>query len=646
VLGVILNRFGYNGKILRVNLNTEKTSIEKPKYVEYRRYFGGRALALHYLLQELPFGIDPFDSKNLIVISSSVVSGAPVPGFNKYTVAALSPLTGGFGEAEAGGYFSSELKKSGYDAIIIKGRASSPVYLLIRDGNPVIYDADKIWGKSTGDAQDIIRKRHKDNLIRVLQIGQAGENLVRFSCILNELKFVNGRCGLGAVMGSKNLKAVAVRGHQRVRVKDPDTVKHFVKFYRDNFKKNADCLSRFQLGTSNYFNNANIAGSLPTRNFHEGTFKTSITGEKMHETMVVGKEGCYACPNQCKRLVELKEPYNIDSKYGGPEFESLSALSSICCVDSLAAAAKGNELCNKYGLDTISTGATIAFAMECFENGLLTEQDTEGIKLSFGNADAMLHMIDNIAFRKGIGSILAEGVMRASKIIGKNSGKFAMHVKGLELAMHEPRAKFGVGLAYAISPTGADHLQHEHDGAFDPGLEGYSHDAEAPAFFMEQSYPLGILEPIPSLDLKPKKVRLFTYLQHWWSLFNSLGLCIFTTAPVRLYTVSQIVEIVKAITGWDVTLWELMKLGERGTTMARCLNILQGITKDLDILPERFFQPIKSGGFKGSKLPKNDFKNALISYYDMMGWNKETGVPTKGKLEELDIGWIGKIMSS
>jgi len=637
--------FGYNQKILRVDLSNESISVEKPSYIVYRRFFGGRALALYYLLKELPIGIDPFDPENLLIFASSVVSGTPVPGFNKFSIVAKSPLTGGYGESEAGGYFSAELKRAGYDAIIVKGKASSPVYIWIKDGEAEIRDADNLWGKTTGDTQRAIREELGDNLIRIAQIGPAGENLVRFACVVNELKFVNGRCGLGAVMGSKNLKAVAVRGHNEIQVKDPETLREFARFYRDHFKENADCLARYNLGTSNYYKNANLAGTLPTRNFHEGTFKTEISGEKMHEMMVVGKEGCYACPNRCKRLVELKEPYEIDPRYGGPEFESLAALSSVCKVDDLVAAAKGNELCNKYGLDTISTGATIAFAMECFENGIITKEETAGIELKFGNADAMLQLIELIAFRKGIGDILAEGVMRASKKIGKGSERYAMHVKGQELPMHEPRGKYGVALAYAVSPTGADHLQHEHDGCFDPGLTGYSHKAEAPSFFMEQSYPLGILEPVPSLDLGPKKVRLFTYLQHWWSLFNSLGLCIFTAAPVRLYTASQIVHIIRAITGWDVTLWELMKLGERGTTMARSFNILQGLSKKDDYIPKRFFEPIEAGGFKGQKIPKEDFERALTLYYEMMGWDVNTGIPTKGKLEELDIGWVAQKLS-
>jgi aldehyde:ferredoxin oxidoreductase len=266
--------------------------------------------------------------------------------------------------------------------------------------------------------------------------------------------------------------------------------------------------------------------------------------------------------------------------------------------------------------------------MECFENGILTKEDTGGIDLRFGNAGAMVKMVENIAKREGLGDILAEGVKRAAERIGRGAERFAMHVKGKEVPMHEGRWKTGVGLGYAVSPTGADHVQMEHDPCF-----------ETKGLFLDQLRPIGILEPVDSLDLGPRKVRLFTYLQHWWSLGNCLDICLFTTAPVRVWTIPQVVEMVNAVTGWDTTTWELMKVGERATTMARAFNVREGFTKDDDWLPERFFQPIEGGPLKGTKLSKEVVRKAIATYYQMMGWG-EDGVPTKAKLEELDVGWV------
>ncbi|MBA7595085.1 hypothetical protein ES703_02044 [subsurface metagenome] len=268
--------------------------------------------------------------------------------------------------------------------------------------------------------------------------------------------------------------------------------------------------------------------------------------------------------------------------------------------------------------------------MECFENGILTKKDTGGIDLRFGNAEAMMKVVEMIAKREGLGDILAEGVKRAAERIGKGAERFAMHVKGKELPMHEGRWKTGVGLGYGVSPTGADHVQMEHDPCF-----------EEKGFFIDQLKPIGILEPVPSLDLGERKVRLFTYMQHWWSLGNCLDLCLFTTAPARVWTIPQVVDMVNAVTGWDTTTWELMKVGERATTMARAFNVREGFTKDDDQLPERLFQPLESGPLKGTKLSKEDYKQAIATYYQMMGWD-ETGAPTKAKLEELDVGWVAE----
>jgi aldehyde:ferredoxin oxidoreductase len=341
-------------------------------------------------------------------------------------------------------------------------------------------------------------------------------------------------------------------------------------------------------------------------------------------------------------VFSAESPYHIDPRYGGPEFETLAAFGSMCGVAQMEAAPKGHELCNRLGLDTVSTGATIAFAMECFQNGILTKEDLGGVALSFGNAEAMLEMIEMIAHRRGFGDTLAEGCARAAAKIGKGAERFAMHVKGQEFAMAEPRSKFGLGLAYALSPTGADHLQHEHDGAFDSALTGYSHTADDPSIFVKTLYPMGMLEPVKGLSMGWEKVRLFTYLQHWWSLFNCLDVCIFTFEPVRTFKVNHLVEIVKAVTGWDTSLWELMKAGERATTLTRCFNLKQGLKPQDDRLPDRLFEGLQAGFLKGSKLDRQEFQKAVRLYYEMMGWDSQSGVPTEGKLFELGLPWANE----
>ena len=635
--------YGYNSKILRVDLSKRKFDVDGHDELFYRRYLGGRGIAAYYLLKELKRGIDPLGPDNLLIFASSVVSGAPLPGASRYTVAAKSPLTNGYAETEAGGFWGPELKFAGYDAIVFNGRASNPVYLCIRDGKPELRDATKLWGKTTGEAQDAIREELQDKLVRVAAIGPGGENLVRYACIMNDLNRANGRTGMGAVMGSKNLKAIGVRGHSKITMKNPETVMAIAKYFAGDFMKNLEGRQLHDYGTPAYVLPNQEAGMLPTRNFQESQIDDAenISGERMKEEIVVRAEGCYSCPQSCKKAVAFDKPYKVEARYGGPEYETIAALGSCCGITDLHAVAKGNELCNKYGLDTMSAGVAISFAMECYQKGILTKADFNGVELKFGNAAAMLESIERIAYRRGYGDLLAEGVMRAAQKMGKGSEKYAMHVKGMELPQHEVRGKVGCALAYAVAPQGADHVQHEHDGVFDPNLAGYdAKDKAASSYFIAQAGALGINEPMPSLDFGPKKVRLFTYLQHWWSLFNMLGLCLFAYVPVRSLTAQNVVDFTRAITGWETSVWELMKAGERGTTMARVFNLKEGLRRKDDNIPDRFYEPIASGPLKGEKIDRKEFEDALSLYYEMMGWDSKNGVPTRGRLEELELGWL------
>ncbi len=614
---------GYTGNILRVNLSNEKISIENLDEIFCRRYIGGEGFVAYYLLKELKVGIDPLGPENKLIFAAGPLTGFAIPGTGRNSVGAKSPLTGGFGEAEVGGYWGAELKHAGFDAVIVEGKAKNPVYLWIHDGEAEIRDANHLWGKVTGEVQEKILEELNDNNIRVAQIGPGGEQLVRYACIMNDLRNAAGRTGMGAVMGSKNLKAIAVRGNQKQEAADREKLRAVLKLFNETLQqRNAGV---FVLGTGgDYMEEAASSGNLSFRNFRDGGFTNAIAldPKTIKETLGLEKDGCYACSIRCKKVVKIGDPWNVDPIYGGPEYETLGALGSNCGVDDVSAVCKANEICNKYSIDTISTGISIGFAMECYEAGILTDKDTDGIKLNFGNAEAMVQVVKMIAKREGLGDTLAEGVKRASEKLKNGSEKFAMHVKGGEFPMHEPRLKQGMGLGYAVSPTGAEHMTNLDDYSF------------AHSRVMAYHGPIGILEPLELNDLSPKKVRTVAHFTNWRYLFNALLICYFV-----FWRYNNVTELVQAVTGWNTSLWELMKAGERISTMTRVFNVREGFTKNDDWLPERFFKPHTSGALSETAIDQDKLKNAINKYYSMMGWD-ENGIPTRAKLEELDLDWI------
>ncbi len=618
---------GYTGNILRVDLTNERVSIENPDEIFYRRYIGGEGFVVYYLLKELNADIDPLGPENKLIFATGPLTGLAIPGTGRNSVGAKSPLTGGFGEAEVGGYWGAELKHAGFDAIIIEGKAKNPVYLWINDEEAEIKDASHLWGKNTGETEAIIKEELGGKFIRVAQIGSGGENLVRYACIINDLRNAAGRSGMGAVMGSKNLKAIAVKGHKKLDVSNKENLRSKIREFNDVAYKPIS--GYFKYGTGyGIMEQFASTGNLPTRNFRDGDFKYAkdLDPGIMKEEIGLKMEACYACSIRCKKIVDIGEPWNVDPIYGGPEYESIGAFGSNCGINDLKAVCKANELCNKYSLDTISTGVSIGFAMECYENGILTDNDMNGIKLNFGNAEAMVQMVELIAKRQGIGDILAEGVKRAAEKIKNGSEKFAMHVKGQEIPMHEPRLKQGLGVGYAVSPTGAEHMANMHDPSIASERSIAVHTA------------IGILEPLKIDDIGIKKIRALVYYTNWRNLLNALLICYFVP-----WDYVDIPEIVRAVTGWYTSSWELMKVGERITTMARVFNTREGLTKDDDWLPERFFQPHTSGALSETVIKSDEFKNAISNYYKMMGWD-EDGIPTKSKLEELDINWVSQYL--
>lgn len=615
----------YSGKILHVDLTTEQTWVETLDETIYRRYLGGGALATYFMLRDMKPGIDPLGPENQLMFMTSVINGLPLSGANRYSAAAKSPLTGGFGESEAGGYWGPEFKRTGYDGIILHGKSAKPTYLYIHDGQCEFLDATPYWGQLSGEVQDALEAVHGKRIC-VLQTGVAGENGVLFAAITNQLRHFHGRAGLGAVMGSKNLKAIVVRGREKVAPTERDQAMEVVRWFRDNYDKEHD---RMHLhGTAGGVNSLDKDGILPTRNFLDGSFEhaNAISGTLMSETILVNRGTCFSCNVECKREVEVEER-GVSPKYGGMEYEIIGALGSLCGVGNMNDVAEASQWVNRYVLDGISTGVAIAFAMECYEAGILTKEDTDGLDLRFGNAEAMLAMIHKIARREGLGDILADGVKRAAARIGRGSEKYALHVKGQELPMHEPRGKVSLSLAYSVSPTGADHMEAIHDPSFE-GLGVVDNGLSE----------VGLLEPMDRRDLSPKKVRAFFYAQAVWSLYNSIGMCDFVGMPIGALKISQLCNYLNAATGWDTTMWELIKVGERANTMARLFNLREGFTDKDDNLPDRMFQPLRNGKLQGIALDRAEFDKALRTYYQMAGWDYH-GVPTPAKLAELELDW-------
>jgi aldehyde:ferredoxin oxidoreductase len=617
---------GYTGKILRVDLTDGKIEIEEPAESFYRRYLGGSGFVGYYLLKEIPKGADPLGPDNLLIMAGGTLTGAPVAGSGRSAVGAKSPLTGGYGEADVGGFFGAEMRRAGFDAVVVRGKAPSPVYLWIHDGEAEIRPAEYLWGTTTLKCQEAVRAELGEPRARLAMIGPGGEKLVRYACVINDVKHAAGRTGLGAVMGSKNLKCVAARGRMSVPVADEDGFKALARYMSENWRERA--LGMHELGTNGGLLGLNASGRLPTRNFQDGQFAgaEAISGEAMRDTILVDRGGCFACPIRCKRVVKVEDDeYQVDPAYGGPEYETVGAFGSNCGVDDLRAVSKANELCNAYGLDTISAGMAVSFAMECFENGLLTLEDTGGLDLRFGNAQAMVELTRQIGEREGLGDLLAEGPTRAAARIGRGAEAYVLDVKKQPFPMHECRTRHGQALGYAVSPTGADHMHNIWDGglASEPLREGM------------QS--LGIYESVPETELNAHKVRAYTFNVNLRWVHNQIGCCMFIP-----WSRDQIVQLIRAIAGWETNVWELMKAGERGVTMARVFNLREGLTRADDVLPPRTAVPHVSGTLNEKPVDPEDLDEAVSIFYGMMGWDPSTGVPTEAKLHELDIAWVGE----
>ncbi len=458
--------FGYTGKILHVDLAKHSIDVEEQEDSFFRRYLGGRGIGYHYMMKMVPSGIDPLSPENILVMATGVMTGSPLAASCRFAVVGKSPLTGTAAESEAAGFFGPELKKAGFDAVVFRGRSETPVYLWVNDGKAEIKEATHIYQLGAKEVEDAIRNEMGSSNIRVAQTGLAGMNRVLFANITNNLGHFNGRNGFGALMGSKNVRAVAALGSEKIRFFDRDFLKRTAKAFATSFRDNPLGDALYTYGTTDFPKLLSDAGALPVDNFRRSALDdaTPVSGDTYNKLLLQKRRGCYRCPIQCKRGIALDDPkYGIDSRYGGPEYETISALGTNLNIVDLKAIAKGNEICNRYCMDTISAGMTIALACECFQEGIISKEDTGGLHLRFGDADLMIQLLELIARREGFGDVLAEGSARLAKRWGVEGQPCSLSVKGQEVSMHDPRVKVGVGIGFAVSTYGADHMTAVHD---------------------------------------------------------------------------------------------------------------------------------------------------------------------------------------
>jgi len=610
-------RLGFCGKLIRVDLSSKRVRAESLNEESFRKYLSGSGLAAKILYEEFDNTLEPLHPEVPLALVAGLLTGTPVPCACKLSICARSPQTGIWDEATVGGYFGAELKFAGYDGLIITGKSKNPVYIWISQDKVRINSAEHLWGKDTFTTTErLLKETHPK--ARVACIGEAGENLCGIASVMIDgwESRAAARGGMGAVMGSKNLKAVVVRGTERSQVKEKEDLISSIRETLPFLRGTTEGLHKFGTAVGMYFG-VEPSGDLPIKNFLQGKWEEGAkktTGETLVERFLEKHYGCFGCPIRCGKIIKLKIG-SEEKLMHGPEYESNAALGALCLNDNLEQISLANELCNRYGLDTISTGSAIAFAIEAFEKEIISILDTDGLELKWGNTEAIIKLIHKIAKREGIGDILADGTKKAAEKIGKNSIEFAIHVKGLELPLHDPRAFVSMALTYATGNRGACHL-------------------DSLSYTFEGSLPI---EGIPydhslSTHSAEGKPELIFRLQNYMAYLNALGLCKFLFCGK--IGPPKITEWTNLVTGWNLTSEELLKIGERLFNLKRMYNYRLGITRKDDFLPPRLLtSDRKEGGAKGS-LPH--LGKMLGRYYQLRGWS-EDGVPTREKLKKLSL---------
>jgi aldehyde:ferredoxin oxidoreductase len=616
--------YGFMGRVLKVNLTEGKISEEALREDWAREYIGGGGLATRYLYEKAPRGVDPFSPENPLIFMTGPLTGTASASASRYSVVAKSPQTGLWGQANSGGSFGPDLKRSGYDGIIFEGVSPSPVYLEIVDGKAELKDATHLWGKSVPDTEDALQESAAQKLT-VAAIGPAGENLVTYAAIMNNKHRAAGRCGLGAVMGSKNLKAISCAGSRPSKLADK---KGFQKAASKQFDLIDESILKVgfdTFGTNLVADYVQVRGGYPTRNWKQGVFDgfDDINAEAIMDTVFVEGTACYACPITCGRGTEIKVGKWKGEKGEGPEYETTNTLGSMCGVSDIYAITKANYLCNENGLDTISTGATIAFAMECFEKGILTKEQTGGLELDFGDGDVVVTLVEKIANREGVGNLLAKGTKVMAEELGGGSEKFAMHVKGLELPAYDSRASKITGLGYVTANRGGDHMT------------GY---IQGPTYF---DMPFLIVDDSSIRDpfqANPEEAHVLVDMENALTVLDAFGGCKFMG---MLLPADELIELYENATGWDMTIDEFRTAGERIYNLTRAYNVREGASREDDVLPKRLSEdPLPGGPAEGMVNDPEMLELMKDAYYDFRGWGRQSGIPTEEKLKELELEYL------
>jgi aldehyde:ferredoxin oxidoreductase len=611
IVGMMMDS-SYAGQILRVDLEQRKCVSESVNSDWLRQFVGGKGLAARYLFHLLRAGVDPLSPENVLILMTGPLTGTIASTMSRVAVVSKSPLTDTFLDSYAGGYFPAELKFAGFDGIIVTGRAREDAYLWIKDGKAELKDAKHLRGLDTHEATaQILKETDKDAHVGV--IGPGGENLVKYAGIAFDLYHFAGRGGAGAVMGSKNLKAICVRGTRGTKAVPINNDKNFQSLVREvidkDIHKNPNVQWAVAIGTPGTLDYANQAGIMPTRNFQTGVFEKAheIDSKAFKEKILVKHHStCFSCAVGCRNESEVREGKYKGVKGEGPEYETLTNAGSNCGIGDLGAISAFSLRCGQLGIDTMSAGGAIAFAMELFERGILTRDEVDGLDLRFGNEEAYLQMPNMIAYRKGIGNILADGVQRASTKIGRGSEKYALHVKALEYPGYDPRGSVAMGLAFATSDRGACHKR-----AWPVAVEAF-----------------GNLDPFTPKD----KAKLVVDGQILTTMEYSLVACEFM--GVQLPTIARLLE---ATTGFEGSTEELQKIARRTWNLTRLFNVREGFKREDDSLPRRISEEaLPDGKPKGHRLSTEDFQFMLDEYYRLWGWNSE-GVPTPETLTELGL---------
>ena len=609
--------FGYHKKLLRVDLSNRKIEVEDLSEALLHKYIGGVGIEAEILYQETGPQTDPLSPQNILMAVTGPFTGTGVPTSGRHHVVARSPLTGFFGESNVGGSWAVHFKKAGYDGIVVKGKAESPVYLWIQNGRAEIRDAKPIWGKESYESADWLKKETSKDAT-VATIGPAGERMAKIASIphIGHIVRAAARTGLGAVMGSKNLKAIVTFGNGDIPIAKPEELKAHIKNLTPHIQGVTESFGKF--GTSGGIDNYEKIGNFPVKNWRQGRWLEAkkISGVTMHDTILSGRRACMHCPIACGRHIKVSEGPYAPMDCEGPEYETIGTLGGLCLVDDLVAIAKANELCNRYGLDTISAGGIIAFAMEAYEKGILTSRETDGIELVWGNGKALVEMVHKMGRGEGIGRLMTEGSKRMAEVLGKNAIEFAIHVKGLEPSAHDPRRFFSQAVSYATAARGACHNA------------SWSHPYELALWMSE----IGIPEPQDAYRVDGK-AEFTAKLQDLMCVMDALILCRFSQVG-KAVTVSNHVEWLNMVTGWEMDISEYMKVGERIFNLKRMYNTRLGASRKDDFLPLRFLTLDRTGENLTNQLPP--MGRLLSDYYTYRRWSEE-GIPTPEKLRELSL---------